>query len=633
MGPESKGRAWFSKIYNKLETLLVEVDSFTSQSTLCLKSSDLPGFKSVRGEPNEVAEGRSSSLTYNVKQHHDDHVASPRCESPSVPPSHQDFDMPGHVVVQKRVQGDILEEDLSASSFPDGEIVSTSPLLEEDCYANLTASTSTLADEEQLFTDEESQFYYDGETHSTSPLLEEYHDANLTATVGAEESKVTDKESHITYTLKSLEFSDQPKEVAEDSSSKASILQQHHDPVDSPMCKSPSDPPSHQHFDISGHVLVEEGVQGDTLKDNLAQEDGFKENSSALSDEETLSTSPSLEEYCNASLTSASTTGDEEPIITDDESRITNTLTTQTSSPGISSLFPGVVEEVRVETSLPDGGILSTATLLKAYCDASLTSTTTLGDEVPIFIDDESRITNTFIPYKFSPGNPSVSPVGESVEEVRDDSCKDVVSTKSQSTQCSMESFGTVVECNDDPVLVALGIFTDNDSSLNDSLATKITDVHVQDNVTNTRSSNADDVMNGKSDVAPLDINALYCIDFRDGPSYVDDCAMLVRTIAPLDTNALYGMESREAPSYVDESMLYAMHLRTKKLRSLKGKILDALTSKRRREKEYEQLAVWFGDADMGSDLATGEDSKQVEAMDSKSSLLLESEDSQWELL
>jgi len=31
MGPESKGRAWFSKIYNKLENLLVEVDSFTSQ--------------------------------------------------------------------------------------------------------------------------------------------------------------------------------------------------------------------------------------------------------------------------------------------------------------------------------------------------------------------------------------------------------------------------------------------------------------------------------------------------------------------------------------------------------------------------------------------------------------------------
>lgn len=31
MGTESKGRAWFGKIYNKLETILVEVDTFTSQ--------------------------------------------------------------------------------------------------------------------------------------------------------------------------------------------------------------------------------------------------------------------------------------------------------------------------------------------------------------------------------------------------------------------------------------------------------------------------------------------------------------------------------------------------------------------------------------------------------------------------
>lgn len=79
-----------------------------------------------------------------------------------------------------------------------------------------------------------------------------------------------------------------------------------------------------------------------------------------------------------------------------------------------------------------------------------------------------------------------------------------------------------------------------------------------------------DDVINGKSDVAPLDINALYHIEFREDPSYVDDNAMRVRAIAPLDTNALNGMESREDPSHVDESVLYAMHLRTKKLRSFK---------------------------------------------------------------
>ncbi|XP_010416098.1 PREDICTED: uncharacterized protein LOC104702007 isoform X2 [Camelina sativa] len=726
MGLESKGRAWFGKIYNKLETLLVEVDSFTSQSTLCLKPSDLPGFESVRGEPKEVAEQGRSSVSYNVKQHHGDRVASPRRESLFDPPSHQNFDMPGHVVVEKRVQEDSLQENSSASSFPVGDkILSTSPLIEDECDA------TTLVDEKQLVTDEEShQVLSDGETHSTeeyhdanltsattigdeepvvtddesngealstSPLLEEYHDANLTSatTVSDEETIVTDEEeTHITNTLTPQIFSDQPKEATEDSSSEASIMQQDHDPVDSPSCKTPSDqpkeaaedssseasimqqdhdpvdspsckipsdqpkeaaedssseasivqkdhllyspscksrsdPPSHQKFDISEHVLVEERVQGDILQENLVQEDGFEENispSSSLSDEEILSTSPLLEEYWDTSLTSASTIGDEESIITDDESQNTNTLTTQNSSPGSSLVFPDgeSVEEVRVESSLPDGEILSTSSLLEDYCDANLTSTTTLGDEEPIVTDDESRITNTFTPHK-------VSPCGESVE-VGDVSCRGVVSTESQSTQSSIRGFGTVAESNDDAVLPALGIFKDNDSSPNDPLATKITDVPVQDNVPNMRSSNAD-VMNDKSDVAPLDINALYHIDFREDSSYVDNNAMRVKTISPLDTNALNSMQSREDPLYVDDSVLYAMHLRTKKLRSFKRKILDALTSKRRREKEYEQLAIWFGDAEMGSDLATGEDSKQVKAMDSKSSQLLESEDSQWELL
>lgn len=58
-------------------------------------------------------------------------------------------------------------------------------------------------------------------------------------------------------------------------------------------------------------------------------------------------------------------------------------------------------------------------------------------------------------------------------------------------------------------------------------------------------------------------------------------------------------------------------------------KILDALTTKRIREKEYEQLAIWFGDADMGSDLVSGDS----EAIDFKSSQVHESADSQWELL
>jgi len=136
---------------------------------------------------------------------------------------------------------------------------------------------------------------------------------------------------------------------------------------------------------------------------------------------------------------------------------------------------------------------------------------------------------------------------------------------------------------------------------------------------------NPDDVINNcKSDVTPLDTKD---IAFQKEPSYVND-TVRVRIMAEL-----CGMESREDPLYVEDSELYAIHLRTKKLRSFKRKVLDVLTSKRRREKEYEQLPIWYGDAGMGSDLATKEESQQVEATDSKSSLLLESEDSQWELL
>ncbi|CAE5963967.1 unnamed protein product [Arabidopsis arenosa] len=619
MGPESKGRAWFGKIYNKLETILVEVDSFTSQSTLCLKSSEPPGFESVRGESKEVAVDRSSG-TYNVQGHHN-RVDSPSFKSPFDPPSHQNFDIPGHVLVEKRVQGDVLkdnvvqrdsfEENSSAASLSDGETDSTSPPLEEYCDANMTSTTSLGAEEQLISDEEESQILPDEEILSTSPLLEEYHDANLT-------SPTTHEESHIINTLTPQKFSDEPKEVAKDRSSGASIVQQHHDTIDSPSCKSPSDPPPDQNFDISGHVLVEERVQGDIFMETSVDGYSFKENSSAFSsdDEEILSTLRLLEESYDANLTSDTTLGDEEPIINDTESQITNTLTTQKFSAGSSSVFPDgeSVEEVRVESSLPDGEIFSTSSLFEGYCDANLIPATTLGDEEPIITDDESWITNRLTSQKSSAGNSLVFSGEESVE-VKVKSCRDVVSTEPQSTQ----SLGTVVECNDD-------------SSLN-PLATKVPDTPVQDNVVNMRSSNADnsdDVINGKSDVTPLDSSALYGIEFQKDPSYVDDSVLYVvraRIIAEL-----CGMESREDP-YVEDSVLYAIHLRTEKLRSFKRKILDALTSKRRREKEYEQLPIWFGDADMGSDLATKEDSKQVEAIDSKSSQLLESEDSQWELL
>ncbi|KAG2305348.1 hypothetical protein Bca52824_033999 [Brassica carinata] len=63
---------------------------------------------------------------------------------------------------------------------------------------------------------------------------------------------------------------------------------------------------------------------------------------------------------------------------------------------------------------------------------------------------------------------------------------------------------------------------------------------------------------------------------------------------------------------------------------------MDALTSQRTRKKEYEQLAIWFGDADIGSvdvmnitkHATTSPDPKY-----SESNVPFASEDSEWELL
>lgn len=206
-----------------------------------------------------------------------------------------------------------------------------------------------------------------------------------------------------TLCLKSNDPSDwesvrsEPEEVAED---------RIFGTCDLPICESPSDPPSVQNFDISGYVRVEERVQGDSLN----------ENSSA--------------------------------------------------------------------TSLPDGEILAGVPLLQEYCNGNLTSATTLGDEEPIITDEESQITNTLTPQKCPAGEPSIFPGEESVEEDRVDSYRDDVAIDSHSTEISVGSFETVVDSE------STRSSTD-DSDLN-PIATKILDIHVQDNVAIMRSSNDD---------------------------------------------------------------------------------------------------------------------------------------------
>ncbi|OAY54803.1 uncharacterized protein LOC110611812 [Manihot esculenta] len=86
---------------------------------------------------------------------------------------------------------------------------------------------------------------------------------------------------------------------------------------------------------------------------------------------------------------------------------------------------------------------------------------------------------------------------------------------------------------------------------------------------------------------------------------------------------------------FVDDSMLYEVSRRTCKLRSYKKKLLDVFTSKKRLSKEYEQLAIWFGDPDM----EVSQDTLQSQ-LQSSSTVILDCDygthhirDSEWELL
>ncbi|KAM5586212.1 hypothetical protein ABKV19_005226 [Rosa sericea] len=75
----------------------------------------------------------------------------------------------------------------------------------------------------------------------------------------------------------------------------------------------------------------------------------------------------------------------------------------------------------------------------------------------------------------------------------------------------------------------------------------------------------------------------------------------------------------------VEDSVLHAISRRARKQRSYKKQIQDAFTSKKRLVKEYEQLAIWFGD--------TGLDSSQEATSNEENSGTHHAGDSEWELL
>ncbi|TYH74461.1 hypothetical protein ES332_D05G400300v1 [Gossypium tomentosum] len=107
--------------------------------------------------------------------------------------------------------------------------------------------------------------------------------------------------------------------------------------------------------------------------------------------------------------------------------------------------------------------------------------------------------------------------------------------------------------------------------------------------------------------------------------------------ISSMETVELYDEVKLEDSCHIpDVTALYAVSHIMNKHKSYKKRIKDALTSKKRLVKEYEQLAIWFGDADMGSDhnhFQTPQPSSSTATSKSKNTQTELVCDSDWELL
>ncbi|KAH1063588.1 hypothetical protein J1N35_028575 [Gossypium stocksii] len=107
--------------------------------------------------------------------------------------------------------------------------------------------------------------------------------------------------------------------------------------------------------------------------------------------------------------------------------------------------------------------------------------------------------------------------------------------------------------------------------------------------------------------------------------------------ISSMETIELYDEVKLEDSCHIpDVTALNAVSHIMNKHKSYKKRIKDALTSKKRLVKEYEQLAIWFGDADMGSDhnhFQTPRTSSSATTSKSKNTQTELVCDSDWELL
>lgn len=202
--------------------------------------------------------------------------------------------------------------------------------------------------------------------------------------------------------------------------------------------------------------------------------------------------------------------------------------------------------------------------------------------------------------------------------------------------ESSLENFPSETDCHNDPVEEAGCVFDISDA-LSSSKWPTVTSLNAAELVHINSSSvlsleligEDESVSTTKFTGSKVEISPRgYSHDHDDDMDYSGMETVELFSKVKLDDSCLM----------VDNSALYAVSYRIQKLRSFKKRIQDAFTSRKRLTKEYEQLAIWFGDVYMGS----SQDSLQshISSTTSTSSTVDSNNvnsdqacDSEWELL
>ncbi|XP_021288500.1 uncharacterized protein LOC110419733 isoform X2 [Herrania umbratica] len=644
-----KGIGWVGGIYQKFETLCNEVDNIVSQDTVKYVENqaqnvgkNMKRFYSdvihdilppLKYEGQGVALKRSATIDVYVKSNtaieedHIDTVGKLAHVEPVVDPIEKQLDH----ALNELCLSDQLSTPISVDAHEGAESHIISGQVNDDLKNTVNIEENSIMEKKSA--------------SEVLELISPSEEEPFGASLGNEGIDCNDKNScevvgevSLTLSVHDLEFQSTQKEGTVNNNIAVDVVNKQLDCAFSELCLVDHlDNPNSAESLLRTEYVTSEQV-ADVLKDTNPEvnkeENDTREKPSVSEVSELIS--PAEKESCGASLLSELTDcKDKEPCWVEAEVSPSTSVhdVTKPSASDVLELISSVEEESFGASLVHEFGNCNGKNSCVVLADVSPATLVCGGQDARIvrndFADDSEFVSD-------ASGGITSSKVACSEENMAevgvDSSCGSVLKELHENFP---ENFLAEALVNHDPVDVAglvshnvpsssmltpllsnekklmgaVSIPSNNDLSV-ESLGNK--NVYFSGESTQLQASDSSDIGPINDSTDDIIISSMETIELSDEVKLEDSCVI------------------------IDSSALYAVSRIMRKHRSYKKRIQDALTSKTRLTKEYEQLAIWFGDADMGSNqdfLQTRRPSSSTTPLECKS---LQTElvcDSEWELL